>query len=400
MNTLILFLLFIPFVHATDIPVTLRNQKQKLTVEKVDFSGKLQGPLAVTDHFMVLNAMDQEAMDFSRTDSSPDDLLRAGTVLYHLAIAREYFVSVLDSQYVRDFPVIKVRLNMTKPFNEYFHFVKESKQDQFNNAVSVPPSGSKKSQDVAPWDSEIWFRPSRVQEIPNSVFQSSKLLDQMNLTPSVVGAVIEQGIVDGGTQSSDYVGYLNNLLWTLGIFEVAPKVLQIVSQPFNTSMYMDTALIPEVIYHEFTHVALSDHVSLKRSGSVNEGMANYFAAVISGGSKIAMGNGKHSKNIQGYEGKKKLMYDQKLETEKAAHSGFVFSFLWRLRSRFMGDLKDGNLLADKLVFASRKHLRYSDKPIKDDLVPALITAVEDVFPKQQSRLVRMMISEVAIETGI
>jgi len=57
--------------------------------------------------------------------------------------------------------------------------------------------------------------------------------------------------------------------------------------------WLDTALIPEIIYHEYAHAALSDHLVLSHSTAIIEGMADFFAGQIAGSPKLA----KHIKNI-------------------------------------------------------------------------------------------------------
>ena len=41
---------------------------------------------------------------------------------------------------------------------------------------------------------------------------------------------------------------------------------------------LDSALIPEIIYHEYAHIALSDHLGLNHSTAVIEGMADFCRA--------------------------------------------------------------------------------------------------------------------------
>lgn len=408
MKTLILLIMLSSISQASVVSVNVRNEDQKLVVLKKEMTTLVGSHLAENEHFRVLDRTNDDSLDLLSPELSAEDHLRAGTILHHMAIARNYFVSVLHSEYVAQLPRVNVRLNMMQPFNEFYHFVKDSKVEQFNNAVSVPPSSIKKMPGVADWGHEIWFRPAKAQEIDNAVYQSSKQLDDLNMTTAVIGSLTDESVSDAIIQSTldtsidnlDYMGYITKLLWTVGIFEVTPKVLKLVSKPFKTNTFMDTAMIPEVIYHEFSHVALSDFVSLKRSNPLNEGMANYFAAVINGHSKIAAKNAGHSKNVSPYSGKKKIMYSARFETEKAAHSNFVFSFLWRLRERFESELPNGKELADKLIFTSRKHIRYADKAIKDDLIPSLVDAVEEVFPKAQSRKIRLLVNDEALKAGI
>ena len=68
------------------------------------------------------------------------------------------------------------------------------------------------------------------------------------------------------------------------------------SIPYDVKL--DSAMVPEIIYHEFTHVAMSDYIPLTGSFAVSEGIANYFASVISGNTEIAGKLGEYGKNIE------------------------------------------------------------------------------------------------------
>src|SRR5665647_2012988 len=51
--------------------------------------------------------------------------------------------------------------------------------------------------------------------------------------------------------------------------------------------WLDTALVPEIIYHEYSHAALSDRLVLSHSTAVIEGMADFFAGQIADSPTLA-----------------------------------------------------------------------------------------------------------------
>lgn len=391
------------FAEVHELPVNLRNSKMKLGVKNIETSELLD-----PNSFRVHMGMEEAPIDLSNPEISEDLRLRVGTVLYHLKAARNYFVKTLGSEYVSSLPPVNVRLEMSKPFNEFFQFLKDSKQNQYNNAVTIPSSNINARSDINPWNIEIWFRPAKEQEIDNIVFASAKHVDSVDFTEIMTSQVADQGVRDAVIRQAtydslsgmDYMGYATNLLYMVGAFELGPKILMLASKPFKTTTFLDTAMIPEVVYHEFSHVALSDHISLRRSSPLNEGLANYFAAVINGNEKIASKTGKHAKNVSAYDGNQKMKYDSRFETENAAHANFTFAFLWGLRKRLAQEMKEGDLLADKLVFESRKHIKFAEKSIKDDLIPALIEAASEIAPKSSGRKLRMIVNDEAIKRGI
>lgn len=388
-----------------ELPVNVRDDKKKISVKYLVLQD-LQSNLAETEQFKILKGPEEKAIDLT-SEITDEDLLKTGTVLHHLAIARNYFVNVLKSDYVSSLPQISVRIDMSKPYNENFHFLDKSKSEEFNNALTIPASGNKAMPDVSKWNIEIWFRPMKKIKVDNIVYVTGKQIDQLDVS-AVLKTVADETITDAVIQSTlteslsglDYMGYVSQLLYTVGLFEVLPKVMMFATKSIKSESYLDTAMIPEVIYHEYSHVALSDFISVRKSTPLNEGMANYFAAVINNSSKIAAKNGSHSKNIAPYNGKAKTMYNSLLETKASGQTNFVFSFLWNLRQKLGSEFKDGELLADKIIFNSRKHVRYAEKPIKDDLLPSLMDSVGEVATPAQARKLRLIINDVAVKSGL
>ncbi len=73
------------------------------------------------------------------------------------------------------------------------------------------------------------------------------------------------------------------------------------------------ALVPEIIYHEYAHIALSDSLELTHSTAVIEGMADFFAGKIGGNHKLAMHIKKHN-TFSGKNAKRKQQYMAQFET--------------------------------------------------------------------------------------
>lgn len=391
-------------VFSSELAVNVRDQKKKLTTLSVSVPTKEDGT-AETDHFSVHKGESELPLDLR--ELSETEKKKAGTVLYHLAVARKYFSEVLGSEFVSTLPTLTVRIEMPKPYNENLHFLSEATEEEFNNALTIPASGNKALASVTKWGTEIWFRPMKAIEINNPVYQVMDQVDRMDPT-AVVGPVIDREVTDlasqaaitGSFSSVDYLGSLSQILFTVGALEVLPKVVKFATKSIKSEAYLDTALIPEVIYHEFSHVALSDFISVRKSTPLNEGMANYFAAVINDSAKIAAHNGEASKNVGAYNGASKEMYNSVLETKASGQTNFVFSYLWRIRTRFAEVYADGGLRADRMIFAARKHLQYSDKPIRTDLVQAIRNAIPEAFTEAESRKARMILNDVTLKAGL
>ena len=398
-------ILNVAYGDISSISVNIRDEKSNLKAVDMEPGRFVRGGYLESENFKILKGTKDATAHVDDAEISEQDKIRAGTALHHLEIARDYFVNTLNSDFAEKLPQLNIRIDMSKPFNQYYRFVGDSKLDEYNNVVTIPASNALAKSN---WNTEIWFRPAKTQEIDNSVYLVSKELDNLNFSShlgmtladqTLRDAVIQQALY-GSVATLDYSGHVNNLLTLLGLFEFTPKVMMLATKSLKTETFLDSAMIPEIIYHEYAHVALSDHISLRRSSPLNEGISNYFAAVISKSSQIGVKNGKHSKNAGGYNGEDKTKYKATMETAMASHSNFVFSFLWGLRSRIAKEFLNGELLADKLIFNSRRHIVYAEKSIKDSLLPGLINAVEETFPGGNARKLRLLINDEALKRGI
>jgi hypothetical protein len=133
---------------------------------------------------------------------------------------------------------------------------------------------------------------------------------------------------------------------------------------------LETALVPEIIYHEYAHAALSDHLVLSHSSAIIEGMADFFAGQIAKSPKLA----KHIKKYNTFNGKnakKKQDYMIQFEMGEYANTDFVFGLLWELKS-IIGQEK-----GEAFMYELRKSLT-TNSSIRGELVEGIITTCEKV----------------------
>jgi hypothetical protein len=86
--------------------------------------------------------------------------------------------------------------------------------------------------------------------------------------------------------------------------------------------YLDTALVPEIIYHEYAHIALSDEIAPTHSTGVVEGMADFFTMIINPQKRL-MAPLKDINNAAAKNPYSNLAYHTHDETENAARGDFV-----------------------------------------------------------------------------
>jgi hypothetical protein len=153
--------------------------------------------------------------------------------------------------------------------------------------------------------------------------------------------------------------------------------------------YLDTAMVPEIIYHEYSHIALSDQLALTHSTPVLEGLADYFATEISGNPKIADKIRKYSLSMP-KNARNRSDYNPAFENAFFSNSDFVLSVLWLVRDEFPD-------LTETLVYESRKALNTDTADIRHDLIGSLLDTCSIVC--KNPRADRMRLREIFEKKG-
>ena len=381
-------------------PVVTRKSNGAIIVAPRAIEGMKTPDTFETDHFRVTWKKEEDALTLDRiqeiveekkTTERENDLwaerdseritLMAANTLFHAEKAYRFFVDVLESEEVRKLEPVVLRLDLTNSYSEYDHFANDRYKPQFNNALSIPagtPYNPKPGSTA--WGREIWFRPEK--QVPISEILDQLPEDPANAQLRQARATLYPMQIDLGIRttlfatfqsslgSSGYIDSITRQAGTLLLMEGAFQVLKVVNRALIPQhFYLDSALVPEIIYHEFSHLALSDWMRPDVSTPVNEGMADFFAASISGSPKLAKKIKKFSSGVS-KNGKKKQFFRIEFEALGKAQSDFVLSLLWGLREVL------GEKETEKLVFGARKFLTTRDSDIRDGLVRALLTSCE------------------------
>jgi hypothetical protein len=310
----------------------------------------------------------------------PDPLaLRAATVYHHLGLARRFWVEVLRSEFVRDLPALSVRLEITNLFSDLAHFQNDSIDPQFNNALSIPAGTPFPGSRVLPWGPEIWFRP--LKRIPPSELRKNlpprsgassplavtaeALRDPLRMTQ--VSRILQTSL-EATFFPAPGMDYSSSLIRSAGTWVFAELILSGLSRLnpglFLDEYYLDAGMVPEIIYHEFSHIALSPYLKLNLSTPVLEGMADYFAARISNHPVIAGGIEAYSK-ARPKDATRRSPYQSAWEESANANSDFVLSLLWMLHQEFPDR-------ADAIILGAAQRLSGTRGDIRHDLIRALL----------------------------
>jgi hypothetical protein len=345
----------------------IRDKNFNAKIEEVSLENLTNNEAYEGKFFKIVEGKSNTAVSMKASEALQ---LKAATTYYHLSKARDFFVNQVKSEYVTNLPQIIIRLNLTNVFNEVGHFAHDNLDPQFNNALSVPEGVGYPARNISPWGLEIWFRPSKEINIkdypelagdPNIKASLSRFRNQAHMDN------LENFMYQLFASASGYQIDPRNVMRTAGssiLIELVYQTSDIAADFFSQKIYrLDTALVPEIIYHEFSHIALSNSLELTHSTPVNEGMADFFAGKIANSKKLAT----KIKDYNLYSGKevqRKQQYQMAYERGELANTDFVFGLLWMIGETVgKNEIQFMNSLSGKIDTNSN---------IRDDLVNATL----------------------------
>jgi hypothetical protein len=384
MKTLLLLLLaLVPFAARAQVSeptfeALVRNDSERPEIRPVVLPDLVSNDSFDGTYFKIVKGKSDAAVKF---DADPALVFRAATAYFHLTRARDYFVNKVKSAHAASLPKMVIRIEHTNQFSELGHFANDNLEPQFNNALTIPAGQGLASRGVKPWGIEIWFRPAkrihlrdlRTNDLANQEFRvlMSGFRNQIHMQSlqRFVTVAVQALTVDGVASPFS----TEALIRTVGasvIMEVGYQFIDPISKVFTRKWYwLDTAVVPEIIYHEYAHAALSDHLELTHSTAIIEGMADFFAGQIADSPKLAM----HIKKYNTYNGKnakRKQDYMIQFEMGEYANTDFVFGLLWELK-KIVGEDK-----GTEFMFELRKKLT-TNSSIRGQLVEGILQTCDE-----------------------
>lgn len=357
-----------------DYKVKIKPVLLKDLVSETSYDGKF---------FKIVHSKNNEAITFK---DSPELQLKAATTYYHLNKARDYFNDVAQSEYTKNLPKLTIRIDLINVFNEIGHFANDNLNPQYNNALTIPAGRGFPSRGVAPWEIEIWFRPSKIIHVDDfdGVVQKESLKHSLQVfrDESHMSSLRQffTEIFAGGV--SENPESLIRVAGTSLLMEFLFQTSDYYGEFFSRKRYrLDSALVPEIIYHEYAHVALSGHFELTHSTPVNEGMADFFAGKIANSKKLAL-KIKDYNLFNGKKVRKKQQYNIAFERGDYANADFVFGLLWNIGEIVGTDIE--------VVFMNRltSKLETNDN-IRENLIEASIETCREVCKNPISDKLRL-----------
>jgi hypothetical protein len=344
-------------------------------------------------YFKIVKGTTDEAIDFNNED--PMLLKKAANVYFHLTEARNYWINEIKSDYVQSLPQITVRLDITNAYSSVRHYKNDELEKNHNNAWSVPDGHEPVFiKNPKKWGKEIWFSPMKQ-------IQTRNLVQSEGSNPVHESLVlIKDPIIEYNQNSLIYTGMaltiapainqsllLQTAVTNLGVLAILYGSIEVTKYMDKMFMekyyYIETAMIPEIVYHEYAHIAMSDHLIPVHSVPVIEGMADYFATRIAKRDKMYEKMNDFSTN-RFKDVNNKSLYSPYLEGAWNATSDFSLSLLMRGKLDFDNAnnerIKKGQPIIvdyDQLVFRSHFELDETSN-IENGLTKALVDTCKEM----------------------
>lgn len=375
-----------------EFPVLVKDKKDNYHFESKNLEDLFCTNSFEGENFKIVHSTQEEAISFDHEDKSL--IKKAANVYYHLTLARNFWIKEIKSDYVSKLPQITIRLDITNAFSNLRHFKNAEQEKNYNNAWSIPEGETPRfAKNHKKWFKEIWFSPAKkieqrkeVESTGENPIHQSLLLLKDPVVDYNSSALIYQGLGLMATPTiidSTVTGLALRRLGTIAIIFGLVETTKHMDKFFMDKYYfIDTAMVPDIIYHEFAHIAMSDTMKTVHSVPVIEGMADYFASRVANRSKIYEEIEDYSNN-KSKDANNKSMYYPYLEGSWNATSDFTLSLLWAGRTQFEKvnekRSKNGQAIVvnyDDLVYRTHFHLN-ENSDISNDLTKALINSCKE-----------------------
>ncbi len=352
----------------------IRNKNFKAKTEKVVLNDLISGKCFEGRFFKIVKGKSDDAICFDDVDK--ELRLKAATTYYHLTKAHDFYVNELKSKYVKSHKQMIIRLDIVNQFNELGHFGNDNITPEYNNALSIPAGRGLESRGVKPWGNEIWFRPSKKINIEDlnarsgqddfkGVLEVFRTQTHMTTLQRFISTLVQGQLPKSGMPATEWFNFGMRTVGASVIMEAGYQLSGPLDKLLSRKWYkLETALVPEIIYHEYSHIALSDSLELSHSTAVIEGMADYFAGVIANSPKLAKKIKKYN-TFNGKNAKNKKDFMIQFETTDYANTDFVFGLLWGLR-KVLGEKE-----ATEFVHSLR-HQVTTNSSIRNELIEGII----------------------------
>lgn len=373
--------------------ILVRDQKEGYSFVSKQLDDLYCGSKFEGKYFKIVKGTSDEPIDFNIEDKML--LKKAANVYFHLTEARNYWINEIKSDYVKSLPQTIVRLDITNSYSSVRHYKNDELEKNNNNAWSVPDGHEPDFvKNPKKWGKEIWFSPMKQIQTRNLVesdgsnpVHESLILVKDPLVEYNKNSLIYTGMAMTIAPAINQSILLQTAVTNLGMLAILYGSIEITKHMDKMFMekyyYIETAMIPEIIYHEYAHIAMSDHLIPVHSVPVIEGMADYFASRIAKRDKMYEKMDDFSTNRY-KDVNNKSLYSPFLEGAWNATSDFSLSLLVKGKMDFeeanANRIKKGQPIIvdyDQLVFNAHFLLDETSN-IENGLTKALVETCKEM----------------------
>ncbi len=381
MNLLILSILLLSSsLFAKTFEVVVRDSSNELVVEYKELDDLISFDKFEGKYFKIVSKTSDEAISFNSPLAG-----KAANTYYHLSKARDYFLNLRQVSEEQ----ITIRLEIENAYHRDYHFQNAQLDPVYNNATTVVGGQGVSDLGIAPWGYEIWFRPIKEIPISKELRKQVKKVVRSYLprTPTISGDVLIISGIEAVSSDNFQVAIGNTAQDLFNDYLINTAVRFLIPEVFalflRGNYFLDTALIPEIIYHEYTHYMMADSIEPVVNSTLLEGFADYYATKVSGRLSLADELGDYGRLIESRDALSRDVYSLSLDTNEGLGSDFVLSVLYEIES-YVSLYEDRDEVIRR-IFEMHRSMTV-DSEIKDTL-PKLVWKY---FPKYRYSLTALL----------
>lgn len=236
-------------------------------------------------------------------------IIRATTVYTSLTRAKEYFDThtLFSSKTLFETYPLIIRVDQTSKYDSDKRYNLEVEEK--NNALTIGPSSFEDSFETEdgsvldPWHKEINFSQPKFLKIKGNIQRVGEVLRKRNVKNIIMYPIYMEKAFESVQELTyaltndfykKYFYHPQTHLYSIAVTQLFVELLpELIIQPgklFKRSIRLDTAMFPEVSYHEYVHIVLGDYFHYAQYTLLNESIAHYYATQISGFNSLLVDN--------------------------------------------------------------------------------------------------------------
>gem|GEM_PF-5266019 len=349
-----------------------------------------------TDYFRIVYRTEEKAIC---RNANPELLLKAATVFYYSNLAFDYFLQLFQRTNSNDLlehllsHKFTLRIDQELLYDADTHYGRAKAGESYEIQALTIAGGHNEDNT---WGPETWYYAGRKRKKDWVVHRILDLVNQEHLRSGLRNSLLFQDALSISNtlrlpkafQFWDL--HAESVLLSLGLSELLPRGLDAITSLVRQNYFYESALLPEAIVHEFSHLALMPRLNAIIPTAINEGYPNYFAGKILGLSKLGAKTGKVSKGYIPRNSKSR----SRLTLQEACGSASPFgSFFYSTLSQIDSALPEAR--GEELLLHATASGRLSASSTIWDFSPAILKTIElgSKEPELEREIVKIILEQ-------